>query len=116
MKENTNNVNNQSIGESVRNKREKLRLTREEFAEILGLSPLYIGQLERGERQMSLDTLIKISSCLHVSADYLIYGKTPENDIEKSGINTLLNRCSKNELLLIRNIIKLILSYEENKG
>lgn len=115
LKENTNNVNNRAIGERIRDKREKLRLTREEFAEILGLSPFYIGQLERGERQMSLDTLVKISDCLHVSTDYLIYGKSPKNNIEKNRIYTLLNRCSKNELSLIEKIIRLILSHRKNE-
>ena len=115
MEENIKHVNNQAIGERIRNEREKLRLTREEFAEVLGLSPLYIGQLERGERQMSLDTLVKVSVCLHTSTDYLIYGNTPENEIEKSRINTLLNRCSKNELSLIENIIKLIISHRKEK-
>ena len=88
MEENIKHVNNQAIGERIRDEREKLRLTREEFAEMLELSPLYIGQLERGERQMSLNTLVKVSDYLHIPTDYLIYGKTPENDIEKSRINT----------------------------
>jgi transcriptional regulator with XRE-family HTH domain len=116
LKENIKHVNNQAIGERIRDEREKLRLTREEFAEMLELSPLYIGQLERGERQMSLNTLVKVSDYLHIPTDYLIYGKTPENDIEKSRINTLLNKCSKNELSLIENIIKLILSHRVNEN
>lgn len=115
VEENIKHVDNQAIGERIRDEREKLRLTREEFAEMLELSPLYIGQLERGERQMSLNTLVKVSDYLHIPTDYLIYGKTPENDIEKSRINTLLNKCSKNELSLIENMIKLILSHRENK-
>lgn len=116
MKENIKHVNNQAIGERIRDEREKLRLTREEFAEMLELSPLYIGQLERGERQMSLNTLVKVSDYLHIPTDYLIYGKNPKNDIEKSRTNTLLNKCSKNELSLIENIIKLILSHRVNEN
>ncbi|HCJ56810.1 MAG TPA: XRE family transcriptional regulator, partial [Clostridiaceae bacterium] len=50
-------VDNKGIGERIRKEREKLALTREKLAEIIDLSPLYIGQLERGERQMSLNTL-----------------------------------------------------------
>lgn len=110
-----NHVNNQAIGERIREEREKLRLTREEFAELLELSPLYIGQLERGERQMSLETLIKVSNYLYIPTDYLIYGRIPENDLEKHRINSLLNKCSKSKLLLIENMIKLILSYRETE-
>lgn len=115
MEENIKRVNNQAIGERIRDVREKLRLTRENLAEMLGLSPLYIGQLERGERQMSLDTLVKVSDYLHIPTDYLIYGSTPENEREKNRIITLLNKCSKKELSLIENIIKLILSHR-NEG
>lgn len=115
MEENIKHVDNQAIGERIRDEREKLRLTREKFAEMLGLSPLYIGQLERGERQMSLDTLVKVSDYLHISTDYLIYGSTPENEIKKSRIITLLNKCSKNELSFIENIIILILTHRSSE-
>jgi transcriptional regulator with XRE-family HTH domain len=116
VEENIKHVDNQAIGERIRDEREKLRLTREKFAEMLGLSPLYIGQLERGERQMSLDTLVKVSDYLHISTDYLIYGSTPENEIKKSRIITLLNKCSKNELSFIENIIILILTHRSSEG
>jgi transcriptional regulator with XRE-family HTH domain len=115
VEENIKHVDNQAIGERIRDEREKLRLTREKFAEMLGLSPLYIGQLERGERQMSLDTLVKVSDYLHISTDYLIYGSTPENEIKKSRIITLLNKCSKNELSFIENIIILILTHRSSE-
>ena len=95
----------------VRKERERARLTRENLAEMLGLSLPYIGQLERGERQMSLDTLVKISDHLHIPTDYLIYGSAPDMEKELSRISALLSKCSKNELSLIENMIKLILSH-----
>ena len=115
MENNIDYVNNHAIGERIRKERERARLTRENLAERLGLSPLYIGQLERGERQMSLDTLVKVSDQLHVATDYLIYGSTPDMENEISRIITLLNKCSKNELLLIEDIIKLVFSYRDKK-
>ncbi len=64
----------------MRREREKLRLSREEFAEIIGLSDYYVGQLERGERQMSLPVFVKVAGCLHVSLDYLVWGKNSLSD------------------------------------
>ena len=132
-------VDNKEIGRRIRIEREGLGLTRESFAEIVDFSPLYIGQLERGERQMSLSALIKISSTLHVATDYLIYGTTPEYKSEdlaseesscyypqdnsmtqseadgdtrnQNTLYNLLNRCTKKELILIENMIKLILPH-----
>ncbi|KNF07845.1 putative HTH-type transcriptional regulator type 3 [Gottschalkia purinilytica] len=108
-----NNVNYHAMGQRMRIERERLGLSREKFAEIVELSPLYIGQLERGERKMSIDTLIKISNSLHISTDYLIFGTsmditTPYND---NNLTTLLNRCSKKQLSLIEDIIKLLLPH-----
>ena len=104
-----------AIGQRIREERKKLNLSREEFAEIVGLSDYYVGQLERGERQMSLPVLVKIINCLHVSSDYLIFGKTHstypalnENHDDymlaaMGELNELLKKCSPPELALIRD-------------
>jgi len=115
-----------SIGQRIRNERENLALSREEFAEIIGLSDYYVGQLERGERQMSLTALVNIANCLHTSLDFLIFGKD-SGDVcyvhENSGvyntlyleelteIHTLLNKCTPKELELFRKLIKTVLPY-----
>jgi transcriptional regulator with XRE-family HTH domain len=121
-----NNLDCKAIGQRLREQREILELSREEFAEIIGLSDYYVGQLERGERKMSLNALVKIANCLHISLDYLIFGlKTPPayythdvhnpykidttNNYEE--IIVLLNKCSPNELKLISKLLKIILPY-----
>lgn len=126
------------IGLRIRMEREKLNLSREKFAEIVGLSSFYIGQIERGERKMSLDTLAKIAAALHLSVDYLLYGNNFADDklTAQEGISVLeamdnsygsqpnedlqellyiLIRCSNRELTLIKDLIKLILPYIEKK-
>lgn len=121
--ENKVRIDNKAVGQRIREEREKLGLSREVFAEIIGLSDYYVGQLERGERQMSLPVLVKIVNCLHVSLDYLIFGKTSHNasfvhepsnvydPCNNKEINSLLNKCSSKELELIKKLIKTILPY-----
>ncbi|NLU50753.1 MAG: helix-turn-helix transcriptional regulator [Syntrophomonadaceae bacterium] len=119
-------VDNKAIGQRIRQEREKLLLSRGEFAGIIGLSEYYIGQLERGERQMSLSVLVKIANCLHVSLDYLIYGEIAHDACyvhdacntykgsdsnKETEITVLLKKCSPKELDLIRKLIKTILPY-----
>ncbi len=100
------------IGQRIRDERIKLGLSREQLAEIVNLSPNYIGQIERGERSMSLETLIKLSACFHASLDYLIKGDAmPPNESEKSEIEVLINRCSKKELLMVKSVIKAMLPH-----
>jgi len=118
-------LNNKAIGKRLRHEREKLKLSREEFAELIGLSDYYVGQLERGERQMSLPTLVNIAVCLHVSLDYLVFGKQNCNTSyisDPSGsykthheklyeINSLLKKCSDKEIDLFLNLIKIIIPH-----
>lgn len=119
-------IDNTAIGRRIREERQKLGLSREEFAEILELSDYYIGQLERGERRMSLSVLVNIVNCLHVSIDYLILGKATENIdyfnetcnfcyncnfVKDTELFELINKCSSNELEIIKKLIKTLLPY-----
>ncbi|MEL7565918.1 MAG: helix-turn-helix transcriptional regulator [Dehalobacterium sp.] len=120
-------IDNEAIGHRIREERGKLGLSREEFAEIIELSDYYVGQLERGQRQMSLPVLVKVANCLHISLDQLVFGKTFHNNVNKvhescdfyeicdrnmdKEINFLINKCSSRELELVKKIIKTILPY-----
>ena len=50
-----------AIGHRLRQQRNKLGLTREQFAELADIGAGYYGQIEVGTSQMSIDTLIKVS-------------------------------------------------------
>ncbi|HLS53104.1 MAG TPA: helix-turn-helix transcriptional regulator [Tissierellaceae bacterium] len=117
-----------NIGQRIRIEREKLGITRERFAEIVNLSPFYIGQIERGERSMSLDTLDKISKALKISLDYIITGNVPyhnhglvlesiedyygrENSEELEELLDLLFKLPQDKIALINDIIKILLPH-----
>lgn len=119
-------INNKDIGQRIRKEREKLNLSRQELAELVSLSDYYIGQLERGERQMSLNVLVSLATCLHLSLDYIVFGNQEEitsvqedltpyevnsNYYNNSEITELFNRCSESEKELIVKLIKTILPY-----
>ena len=54
----------QAMGKRLKIERTNLNLTQEHLAEDVGLSPAYIGQIERGERNISLDKLVLIAPSL----------------------------------------------------
>lgn len=60
------------LGQRIREERTRLRLTQEKLAEDVGVSDAYIGQIERGERSVTLETLVKIVNRLGVTIDYLV--------------------------------------------
>lgn len=131
-------LNFKEIGSRIRSERENLNLSREKLAEIVELSSFYIGQIERGDRKMSLGTLVKITNSLHLSVDYLLYGyniydkitpklEGPSSVLESNNksyafelndtlneLFNLLSRCSDREISLINDMVKLLIPYIKN--
>ncbi|KAA8669682.1 helix-turn-helix domain-containing protein [Clostridium sp. HV4-5-A1G] len=103
-----NTIDNKAIGERIRIEREKLNLTREEFSELISISSVFLSQIERGERQMSMNTLIKVSTELDVSIDYIIWGED-SIEVNKAAIIERINTASKRELKVIDEVLKAIL-------
>ncbi|MBQ6930875.1 MAG: helix-turn-helix transcriptional regulator [Clostridia bacterium] len=60
-----------SVGQRIRNYRNQLKLSQEKLAELSGCHPTYIGQIERGEKNATLESIEKISSALNVSLSKL---------------------------------------------
>ena len=70
-----------NIGERLREIRENMNMTREEFSEKIDITDSFLGQIERGERSLSVKTLKKVVKYTGVSADYLLFGKNSKNDV-----------------------------------
>lgn len=52
------------VGQRIRNNRTRLGLSQEKLAELSGCHPTYIGQLERGEKNATVESIDKISMAL----------------------------------------------------
>lgn len=101
---------NIKIGERVRKIREDLKMSRETFSEMIDISDVFLGQIERGERSLSTKTLVKIVSFTGVSSDFILFGTdTPNNIVTK--INRILNKCSDDVLDYIYNFIRNTISF-----
>ncbi len=50
------------LGRKIYNLRREKKLSREKFAELAGINDYYLGEIERGEKKASLDTLFKIAN------------------------------------------------------
>jgi len=62
------------LGERIRNRRNTLHFTQEYVAEKVNITLRFYQMLERGEKSVSLDTLIRLSQTLSISMDYLLLG------------------------------------------
>ena len=61
------------FGAKIKLFRLKLQLTQEELAELSDLHPTYIGSVERGERNISLENIAAIAKGLNCSIRDLFY-------------------------------------------
>ena len=59
------------IGERIRIYRNRLKLNQEELAEKAGLHNTYIGQLERGEKNATLESIEKVAKALDIPLEIL---------------------------------------------
>ncbi|MEW6685795.1 MAG: helix-turn-helix transcriptional regulator [Candidatus Edwardsbacteria bacterium] len=102
------------VGERIRLLRIGQGLTQEELAEKAGMNPKYIGQIERGEVNTTVNMLTKIASGMNLNlADLLSFPKTKmrlaENSLVGKRIIRLLQALNAKQLKFVEKTIKNLL-------
>lgn len=75
------------ISDNVKNKRSDLGMSQEELAERIDKSSSFVGQLERGECSLKVETLQKLIHYLGLDANALL----ADDEIASSKINEICN-------------------------
>lgn len=68
------NTDYAEIGRRIRRVRKMQNLTQEMAAEKCDITAAYYGNIERGDKKKSVETLAKVSIGLKISVDYLLFG------------------------------------------
>lgn len=68
------------IGNIIREARLNKGLTQEELAELIDVTPAYIGHIERNQRSFSLQTLVRLVTELDIDMNYLFSDDVPTDD------------------------------------
>ena len=64
-----------SLGQRIKEKRQTLKITQQELAQSLGITPQHISAIEQGKWAPSLAIVAKLAEELGVTTDYLLSGK-----------------------------------------
>lgn len=59
-------VHRKAVAQAIRAYRKKVKLTQERLGELADLNPKYIGEVERMEKTISLDSLARIAKALKI--------------------------------------------------
>jgi len=102
------------IGKNIQAARKQLHMSREELAEKSGLSAKFIGNIERGEKAVSLDSFICIANALGTSADLLL-GSVLDNGyrVKASRLSDQIDALPPKKRKKVLELIELILKEED---
>ena len=93
----------QQIGKRIIERRKKLGLTQEALAEKGDMTTQFVSYAASGKRAMRPENLLKISSALGVSADYILTGKIVDKDYLL--LSDKMRKLTPSQLRLIENIV-----------
>ena len=73
-------MDKKDFGLRLRYLRNEAKLTQDELAEAADMSPVYLGEVERGKKVLGVDKFINIVKALGVSADYFLCNELPTGE------------------------------------
>lgn len=99
-----NNEYNVILGQNVRKIRKSMKVTQEEFSEILNLNPQFISQVETGKAGLSVETIIKICNASKCSSADIF-----NNLIKSPSISDKYELLNERDKLIIEQMINYLL-------
>ena len=103
-----------SISRNIRKYRLLHNMTQEELAGQLQLDAQYYSQLERGERNFTIEKIVRLCRLLHVGIEDIIEigpDNAPDTDDALERISRLLVNLSPSQLAILEKFITEVLIY-----
>ena len=110
-------MNQSELGLRIKQCRKMKKLTQENLAELVDVSPHYIYEIERGLKNMSLSIFAEIAFALNISTDYLLFGMDSSRlglsvrDIPVDRLNLLLQVLSPAQRDNLADILSVLLPH-----
>jgi len=107
-----------NLGEKIRYLRKSNDLTQQQLADKADIDYSYLGAIERGEKNPTLDIIEKIANGLEIEIYKLFFSIKGKEDIsEKTDreINHIITLCSKKTKQVLHTIAQAVYNLEEGK-
>ena len=96
------------IGQRIQVRRKQRGYTQEQLADLMNVSIQMVSNLERGNKAIRIDNLIKLSEILEVSTDYILTGKETAEDF--GALNIRIEQLSERDRKMINLLADFCLS------
>lgn len=101
-------IDYKAVGGKIRDCRRAKKITQEQLAEICDVSASYIGHIERGSRNLSMNTAIQICNALGVGLDYLFLDCAEKDDEVLNCIHSVLSTTNESQRKRFLNTVKIL--------
>ena len=102
------------LREAIRNERKDKRITQEELAEMLEVSPTHIKHIESGHRKPSIEILFEIAKILNISLDSVVFSKSESAYTDtREKIDRLLDISDEASLRFILSVLEALREKEQ---
>jgi transcriptional regulator with XRE-family HTH domain len=104
------------LGLRIREYRLNINMTQEALAEAVGISAVFVSQIESGNRKPSLETVFNISTTLNVPMDYLMKDSIVESSSGKMDeLIAMLKGRPEEEIALVTDTAREILRHVKDR-
>ena len=95
-----------AVGYRIAEERQRLGYTQRDLAVKCNLGLKTISLLENGRRELKVDTLVKLSKCFGKSVDYMLFGRSADDDaiLVSSYLSQIDSQITENIMDLLKGL------------
>ena len=90
------------IGELLRRQRKKLKMTQEDTAELLEMSTTFYGEIERGNKRLSIEKILLVYERMGLDPTYLLTGELTSDKT----VVEIFKDCPKDKTQVLEQILE----------
>ena len=106
-----------ALQRAIRQERKSKRITYEELAEMLDISPTHIKHIASGHRKPSIEILFEIARVLNLSLDGVVFPKDiTQSDLTRGKIDRLLDSLDEDSLQFVLTVLEALHVKEQADG
>ncbi len=98
-------MDKKALGAAIKATRVENKITQEQLAEMIGIAPSHVKQLEAGNRSPSIEVLYKLAHTLNFSIDEIFFPKRTDDKQLLYKIERSLQDCSVHDLKVVYSTI-----------